>query len=87
VLIWVVCHVIFAQTKPKPTVMKKLLFVAFVSGLALVACKGGDKNADADKAKQDSIVAKNHSDSLMNAAKMQHAKDSAAMPKDTTKKM
>jgi len=67
--------------------MKKLLFVAFVSGLALVACKGGDKNADADKAKQDSISAKNHSDSLMNAAKMQHAKDSvAAMPKDTAKK-
>jgi hypothetical protein len=68
--------------------MKKLLFVAFVSGIALVACKGGDKKADADKAKTDSIAAKNHQDSLMNAAKMQHAKDSAAAaPKDTTKKM
>jgi hypothetical protein len=67
--------------------MKKLLFVALVSGIALVACKGGDKNADANKA-SDSIAAKNHADSLMNAAKMQHAKDSVtAMPKDTTKKM
>jgi hypothetical protein len=66
--------------------MKKLLFVALVSGVALVACKGGDKNADANKA-NDSIAAKNHQDSLMNMAKMQHVKDSiAALPKDTTKK-
>ncbi|MGP8216825.1 MAG: hypothetical protein ACLQQ4_14765 [Bacteroidia bacterium] len=66
--------------------MKKLLFIAFVSGIALVACKGGNQSADAEKAKQDSIMAKNHQDSLMNVAKMQHQKDSiAAMPKDTTK--
>ena len=66
--------------------MKKLLFVALVSGVALAACKGGDKNSDADKMK-DSISAKNHQDSLMNAAKMIKAKDSAAnaMHKDSTK--
>lgn len=66
--------------------MKKLLFVALVSGIALVACKGGDKNADADKAKADSIAAKNHQDSLLNMAKTQHAKDSVAvLVKDSTK--
>ncbi|HSY75468.1 MAG TPA: hypothetical protein VK890_01350 [Bacteroidia bacterium] len=68
--------------------MKKLLFVACVSGIALVACKGGDKNADAAKHVQDSIAAKNHQDSLMNMAKMQKMKDSAAnaAKPDTTKK-
>jgi hypothetical protein len=68
--------------------MKKLLFVACVSGIALVACKGGDKNADATKHMQDSIASKNHMDSVINMAKMQKQKDStanAAKP-DTTKK-
>lgn len=64
--------------------MKKLLFVAFVSGLALAACKGGDKNADTDKMKDS--LAKIHQDSLINAAKMIKAKDSANnATKDTTK--
>lgn len=66
--------------------MKKLLFVAFVSGIALAACKGGDKNADADKAKADSIAAVKHRDSLINMHSTMQTKDSATAPKDTTKK-
>jgi hypothetical protein len=62
--------------------MKKLLFVALVSGVALVACKGGDKNGDANKV-ADSIAAKKHMDSLQNAANMIKQQDA---PKDTTKK-
>lgn len=67
--------------------MKKVLFIAAVSGVALVACKSGEDKAGADKAKQDSISAAKRADSLMQVAKMQHMKDSAAAaPKDTTKK-
>jgi hypothetical protein len=66
--------------------MKKVLLIAAVAGVAFTACKGGSDKADAEKAKQDSVAAAKRADSLLQAAKMQHIKDSTdAAKKDTTK--
>lgn len=68
--------------------MKTKLFLLAIPCILLASCNGSGNKDVADKEKADSLTAKAHMDSLMNASKMLHKQDSmeAAKAADSAKK-